>query len=78
MGWPDGWTIPKAWRKKTYEVEPHYRPRSTQLAVAQEAPDDEFLPLGLDSNRYKCCGNGVVAPVSEWIGLRLRAALEDL
>ena len=33
------------------------------------------LPLGLDSHRYRCCGNGVVSSVAEWIGLRLAATL---
>jgi site-specific DNA-cytosine methylase len=33
--------------------------------------DDPLLPLGLDSHRYRCCGNGVVAPVAEWIGRRI-------
>lgn len=28
-----------------------------------------------DSRRYAMCGNGVVAPVAEWIGLRLRGQL---
>jgi DNA-cytosine methyltransferase len=28
-------------------------------------------PDGLDSHRYRCCGNGVVSSVAEWIGLRL-------
>lgn len=37
--------------------------------------DDPLLPLGLDSHRYRCCGNGVVASVSEWIGRRLLDAL---
>ena len=37
--------------------------------------DDPLLPLGLDSHRYRCCGNGVVAPVAEWIGRRLADAL---
>lgn len=32
-------------------------------------------PPGLDSHRYRCCGNGVVSSVAEWIGLRLRMAL---
>jgi DNA (cytosine-5)-methyltransferase 1 len=32
------------------------------------------LPLGLDSHRYRCCGNGVVSNVSEWIGVRLARA----
>lgn len=33
--------------------------------------DDPLLPLGLDSHRYRCCGNGVVANVAEWLGRRL-------
>jgi len=33
--------------------------------------DDPLLPVGLDSHRYRCCGNGVVAPVAEWIGRRI-------
>ena len=33
--------------------------------------NDPLLPPGLDSHRYRCCGNGVVAPVAEWIGMRL-------
>ena len=37
--------------------------------------DDPLLPPGLDSHRYRCCGNGVAAPVAEWIGHRLAAAL---
>jgi DNA-cytosine methyltransferase len=42
--------------------------------VQIESPDP-LLPLGLDSHRYRCCGNGVVAPVAEWLGLRLAEAL---
>lgn len=34
--------------------------------------DDALLPQGIDSHRYRCCGNGVVAPVAEWIGRRIR------
>jgi DNA-cytosine methyltransferase len=37
--------------------------------------DDPLLPLGLDSHRYRCCGNGVVSPVAEWIGVRLARVL---
>jgi site-specific DNA-cytosine methylase len=33
-------------------------------------------PLGLDSHRYRCCGNGVATPVAEWLGWRLRRYLE--
>lgn len=38
--------------------------------------DDPLLPRGLDSKRYEKVGNGVVAPVAYWIGLRLRRYLE--
>ena len=41
------------------------------IAEASGVSDDPLLPLGLDSHRYRCCGNGVVAPVAEWLGLRL-------
>jgi DNA-cytosine methyltransferase len=35
-------------------------------------PDDSGAdPIGLDNHRYRCCGNGVVANVAEWIGQRL-------
>jgi site-specific DNA-cytosine methylase len=27
------------------------------------------------THRYRCCGNGVVAPVAEWLGARLAEAL---
>lgn len=37
--------------------------------------DDDLLPIGLDSHRFECCGNGVVAPVAEWVGERLARAL---
>ena len=30
-------------------------------------------PIGLDGHRYRCCGNGVVASVAEWIGRRIVA-----
>jgi site-specific DNA-cytosine methylase len=39
------------------------------------AADSDLLPLGLDSHRYRCCGNGVVSNVSEWIGVRLAGAM---
>ena len=35
--------------------------------------EDPMLPLGLDSHRYRCCGNGVVSNVAEWIGRRIVA-----
>lgn len=40
---------------------------------AQGVGGDDMDPIGLDSNRYKCIGNGVVAPVAEWIGRRIVA-----
>jgi site-specific DNA-cytosine methylase len=46
------------------------------MAPTTVAEGDPLLPLGLDSHRYRCCGNGVVSNVSQWIGHRLRAAIE--
>ena len=43
------------------------------LAIGGGVADDPLLPLGLDSHRYRCCGNGVVANVARWIGERLPA-----
>jgi DNA-cytosine methyltransferase len=51
--------------------------RTTHIVLGGEEIDDEFLPLGLDSNRYRCCGNGVVANVAEWIGHRIIAADQE-
>jgi site-specific DNA-cytosine methylase len=45
------------------------------IALGGGMSDDPLLPLGLDSHRYRCCGNGVVAPVAEWLGARLAEAL---
>ena len=45
--------------------------RTTHAVVGGDVIDDELLPVGLDSHRYRCCGNGVVAPVAEWIGRRI-------
>lgn len=39
--------------------------------------DSLLLPLGLDSHRYRCCGNGVVSNVSEWVGVRLARAFTE-
>ena len=41
------------------------------IVGTSESDEDALLPLGLDSHRYRCCGNGVVAPVAEWIGRRI-------
>lgn len=39
--------------------------------------DEDGEPYALsDTARYKACGNGVASPVAQWIGFRLRAALE--
>ena len=45
--------------------------RTTHAIVGGTEDEDDLLPVGLDSHRYRCCGNGVVAPVAEWIGRRL-------
>jgi site-specific DNA-cytosine methylase len=45
--------------------------RTVELVTGGGGVSDDGLPLGLDSHRYRCCGNGVVSSVAEWIGLRL-------
>ena len=47
--------------------------RTTHAIVGGMQDDDSLLPVGLDSHRYRCCGNGVVASVAEWIGRRIVA-----
>lgn len=47
--------------------------RTTAAILGTAEADDPLLPDGLDSHRYRCCGNGVVAPVAEFIGERLAA-----
>lgn len=37
--------------------------------------DDPLLPLGLDSHRYRCCGNGVVSNVAEALGRALASEI---
>lgn len=49
------------------------RDSSDFVVSAAGIEDDPLLPLGLDSHRYRCCGNGVVANVAEWIGVRIAA-----
>jgi DNA-cytosine methyltransferase len=48
--------------------------RTTHAIVGATGDNDELLPDKLDGHRYRCCGNGVVAPVAEWIGHRIIAA----
>ena len=52
--------------------------RTTALAFDEGSPVAVMDPDGLDSNRYRICGNGVVAPVAEWLGRRLRAYMETM
>lgn len=47
-----------------------FRNNGRAIVGGTEEPDD-LLPIGLDSHRYRVCGNGVVAPVAEWIGRRI-------
>ena len=46
--------------------------RTTHAVVGGASGEDPALPIGLDSNRYRCCGNGVVSNVAEWIGHRIK------
>lgn len=51
---------------------------SSDFVIAPDGVgEDPALPLGLDSHRYRCCGNGVVANVAEWIGHRIIAADQE-
>jgi site-specific DNA-cytosine methylase len=45
--------------------------RTTRAVVGGTEERQDSDPLGLDSHRYRCCGNGVVANVAEWIGMRI-------
>lgn len=58
-----GRAVPQVFRKST----------RASADVGGEQLQDPALPEGLDSHRYRCCGNGVVAPVAEWIGRRIVA-----
>lgn len=50
---------------------------SSDFVVAEgQVGDDPLLPQGLDSHRYRVAGNGVVAPVAEFIGRRIVAVDE--
>lgn len=49
--------------------------RATHLVSAYGISGEaNLLPEQLDGHRYRCCGNGVVSNVAEWIGRRLVAA----
>jgi hypothetical protein len=43
------------------------------LGVRGDVAGEDLLPHRLDWSRYRCCGNGVVANVAEFIGRRLIA-----
>jgi site-specific DNA-cytosine methylase len=46
--------------------------RSTHIVLGTKAIEEEGTSVP-DSHRYRCCGNGVVSNVAEWIGRRLVA-----
>lgn len=47
---------------------------STDFVIAEPGvADDPLLPEGLDMHRYRVCGNGIAAPVAEWIARRIIA-----
>jgi DNA (cytosine-5)-methyltransferase 1 len=52
--------------------------RTTTVVAASPnlSQPDDLLPEGIDGHRYRAIGNGVVAPVAEWIGRRILADLE--
>lgn len=47
--------------------------RTTHAIIGERGEEDELLPVGLDSHRYRCAGNGIVSNVAEWIGRRIVA-----
>ena len=47
--------------------------RTTHVVVGTKQEENDSLPKGLDGHRYRCIGNGVVANVAEWIGIRIAA-----
>ena len=47
--------------------------RTTHAILGGVGDDDSMLPVRLDGHRYRCCGNGVVSSVAEWIGRRIVA-----
>jgi DNA-cytosine methyltransferase len=47
--------------------------RTTHAIIGERGEEDELLPVGLDSHRYRCAGNGIVSSVAEWIGRRIVA-----
>jgi len=49
--------------------------RTTAAIIGNGQADDPLLPIGLDSHRYRCAGNGVVSHVAEFIGWRLGLGL---
>lgn len=55
----------------TLSVDATIEARVTTLVASAATAEDPLLPKGLDSHRYRCCGNGVVTPVAEWLGRRL-------
>lgn len=45
--------------------------------MSEDEYNEHMNPAGIDGHRYRCCGNGVVSNVAEWIGYRIRTFLED-
>lgn len=51
--------------------------RTATAVVGTEPGEYADDPKGLDSNRYRVIGNGVVAPNAYWLGVRLAALAAD-
>ncbi len=39
--------------------------------------EDDLLPIGLDSHRYRCCGNGVVAAANNYLDAVVQQNIES-
>jgi hypothetical protein len=70
-------TSPETWvadgRANTLNTFENSDVRTTHLVIGYPPEEDDRLPNGIDNARWKCCGNGVVANVAEFIGRRLVA-----
>jgi DNA-cytosine methyltransferase len=51
--------------------------RATAAIVGSDIEEDPLLPIGVDSLRYRACGNGVVSQVAQWIGVRMANAVAE-
>lgn len=62
---------------QVYRLKPSETGPGGDLSHENEDGVHRHTPRTSDSARYACCGNGVVAPVAEWVGRRIIKVSED-